>query len=163
MPLPLHVFWPQNFILKVFVEQIFGLFVDLPVAVEADRPLTLQNEVDLGYIKLFLIQIAVLSRVLKHARHEPEPNLIQKVSIELLAHLEEGLERGCLDYVLEQELAHDVFLDFEWDAVEVGLPGHEHRASIVFPEVPEVVLNSVSQGHRNVHRALVWLVLDLLD
>ena len=159
----LHVVWPQDFILEVFVEQILGLFVYLPVAVEADRPLSLQYEVDLCHIKFLLIQIAVLSRVLKHARHEPEPDFIQKVSIKLFAHLEEGLERGGLDDVLEQELAHDVLLNFERDAVEVGLPGHEHRASVVFPEVPEVVLNPVAQGYGNVHRALIRLILDLLD
>jgi hypothetical protein len=77
-------------------------------------------------------------RIFELAGHKAKRDLKQEVLVELLAHLEEALEGRRGDYVLEEELAHDVFLDFERDRVEIVSSLLQNSGSIVVPEEPKV-------------------------
>jgi hypothetical protein len=77
-------------------------------------------------------------RIFELAGHKAKRDLKQEVLVELLAHLEEALEGRRSDYVLEEELAHDVLLDFERDRVEIVSSLLQNSGSIVVPEEPKV-------------------------
>jgi hypothetical protein len=77
-------------------------------------------------------------RIFELAGHKAKRDLKQEVLVELLAHLEEALEGRRGDYVLEEELAHDVLLDFERDRVEIVSSLLQNSGSIVVPEEPKV-------------------------
>ena len=144
MALLLHIFRPKNLIFKILVIQVFGFVVDLVVGVEADSPLALQNEINLRDIELLFVQVAILRRVFKHTRHETKTDLIEEISVEFLAHLEERFERSSLNDVLEQEFAHNVLLYLERNTIEIGLSRHKNCASVILPKVPEMVLYPIS-------------------
>jgi hypothetical protein len=77
-------------------------------------------------------------RIFELAGHKAKGDLKQEVLVELLAHLEEALEGRRGYYVLEEELAHDVLLDFERDRVEIVSSLLQNSGSIVVPEEPKV-------------------------
>jgi hypothetical protein len=77
-------------------------------------------------------------RIFELAGHKAKRDLKQEVLVELLAHLEEALEGRRGDYVLEEELAHDVLLDLERDRVEIVSSLLQNSGSIVVPEEPKV-------------------------
>jgi hypothetical protein len=77
-------------------------------------------------------------RIFELAGHKAKRDLKQEVLVELLAHLEEALEGRRGDYVLKEELAHDVLLDFERDRVEIVSSLLQNSGSIVVPEEPKV-------------------------
>jgi len=135
----------------------------LIVRVECDGPITLEYEVNLCDIKLLLVHVAVLVRILELARHKAKGDLKQEVRVELLAHLEEALEGRRRDYVLEEELAHDVLLDFEWDRVEIVSSLLQNCGSIVVPKEPKVRLDTIPQINRNIRGATLRLILNFLN
>ncbi len=102
-------------------------------------------------------------RIFELAGHKAKRDLKQEVLVELLAHLEEALEGRRGDYVLKEELAHDVLLDFERDRVEIVSSLLQNSGSIVVPEEPKVWLDAIPQIDRNIGGATLRLVLDLLD
>jgi hypothetical protein len=77
-------------------------------------------------------------RIFELAGHKAKSDLKQEVLVELLAHLEEVLEGRRGDYVLKEELAHDVLLDLERDRVEIVSSLLQNSGSIVVPEEPKV-------------------------
>lgn len=87
--------------------------------IEANSPITARNKVNFSHINLFLVQIAILGRILEQAGHEAKSNFIQEISVEFLAHFEERAEGVALDNVHEEEFAHYVLLDLKWDRIEI--------------------------------------------
>ena len=113
-----HVFRPFEIVFNLdFLHQAPD--VHLMETIEPYGPLTLRYEVYLGHIDLFFIEIAILCIIFEAAWHKAKCDLIQEVGIELFAHFEKGTKCVTLNNVHEEELAHDVLLDFEGDRVKI--------------------------------------------
>jgi len=133
------------------------------VTVKCDGPLSPNNKVDFCHIFFLNVHVAILSRVLELTRHKPESDLIQKVGIKLLAHSEERFECWHSEDVLEQEFAHNMLLNTEWNRVEIFLSFRQNGGAIIFPEVAEVTFDTVFELKLDVVGADVGLVLDCAD
>ena len=137
-----HVLGAFRFIRQLKLLSEFVLLIHLVERVKADCPVALHHKVDLSDVGLFLVKVAILICILKQARHEAESYLVQEIGVKFFAHLKEAFECGVgADDVLEEEFAHDVLLDLEWNRVEVSLSSQQNCCSIIVPEVSEVSLN----------------------
>jgi hypothetical protein len=69
------------------------------VAVERDRPLALQDEIDLSDIAFLFVHVSIFCFVCKFARHEAKRYLIEEIVVELFARFEKASKRGQINDV----------------------------------------------------------------
>jgi len=150
-------------ILNVLDLGVHRVVVELGVAVESDCVLTSDDEVDLSYIALLIVQVALILVRFELAGHEAESHLVQEIGAQVAAGTEEALESAHRKNVLEEELAHNVVLNTRGDRIEEVEALYEHCRAIIVPEPAEVSLNFVPKLDCDVESALARLVADLLN
>ena len=73
--------WQQQFLCKL------ALVTHLVERVEPDCPVAFHDEVDLGHVGFFFVEVAVLVCVFEEARHEAERYLVQEVCVNMMFNL----------------------------------------------------------------------------
>jgi hypothetical protein len=56
-----------------------------------------------------------------------------------------------------------VFLNFEWQAVEIFFVFKQNSCAVIVPEIAEMIFNSLTQLFTNVSAASIGLVLNSRD
>ena len=84
----------RSFHLIVIVREVIlqALFSPAVVAVEADRVLALDDEVDLGHVHFLLVDVPLFGGRFELSRHKSERDLIQEVAIKVDTCAEKRLE-----------------------------------------------------------------------
>jgi hypothetical protein len=149
--------------LQIFVFVLLVTVGGSQVTIVGNSPFTFQNEVDLGDVSFFHQNVPVFLCVFELTGHKSKCNFVNKVRIEFFAHLEEGLEGGLVNDVLEQELAHDVLLNLERNRIEILFLFEKNCSSVIVPEVAEVGFDAVAEVGVDVFGAANRLIFYLFN
>lgn len=133
------------------------------VGVVADSPLTIDDEVNLGDVTLFVKNVSVSRVGLEASRHEAKSDLVDEVRVKLFSNVEELAEAFTANDVIEEEVRHDELLDPVGNRIEIIALLKKDLTPVLVPVPAEVALDLLLQVGGDIKAAPMWLVFDAAD